>query len=111
MKIYLLGSCNVEGSYVEYACKSEETARKRFEDLKEEEVKDIQGMIEFTKSERREGFYDKLGWSEEEIEEFVNNDIKRDEDRIELIKSQTFNNQDIDYIHDHPFWKKVELEE
>ena len=111
MEIYLLGRCFVEGSVVKYACKSEETARKRFDDLKRECIGDIRDMIALTKNDREEGFYDGLDWSEEKIEKFVNDEIERVESRITLIESQTFDNQHIDYIHDHPFWEKIKLEE
>jgi hypothetical protein len=47
MKVWLVGTCDVEMTYVQHVCLSEKTALKRWNELRQNLIKEYQGQIDY----------------------------------------------------------------
>jgi len=91
MKVWLIWVTSVSGARVEYVCSTEEKARKRFEDVKKEILKEVEDLLDAD--------YEKPEYKAMQIKDF--------ERRKSVIDAMTFDNFESGdwYVHDQPYWE------
>ena len=96
MKVWLIWVVSVSDAVVRYVCSTEEKARKRFEDVKKEILKEMEELLS----------------TDYEEEEYKIMRIKDFERRKSVIDAITFDNWNTGnrYVHDKPYWECWEVE-
>jgi hypothetical protein len=91
MKVWLVGTNDVEMTYVQHVCLSEKTALKRWEELRQTLIKEYQNQIVYMREKRDEGT--------ELYERMIKNLSVSDPKKLD------------NYPHDEPFIDEMECEE
>ena len=96
MKVWLIWIVSVSGAHVNHVCSTEEKARKRFEDVKKEIIKEMEELLD-------------ADYEEEEYREMQLKDLER---RRSVLNAITFDNFEPGnwYVHDKPWWEVREVE-
>ena len=96
MQVYVIADAGIEHYAVQHVCISEETARKRFDDVRVKLLNEAIRMHKWCeKEDKREG----RDWRDNTYDE-----------NVEVLEKTTFDNVE-SMLFEHPVWTTYELEE